>query len=196
MECWNGSCTKSYRQSTHLCWFNKPQWEHPLPNEDHTLAQLTGATVFSILEANSGFWQIGLFARVSKTYYFYLFSWEVLHQPPTLWNKFCPWTILKAGLQVQEGTHVALCEMDGILVFGLKNMISTWKELFTSYKRVTSFSMKRIKCEFSKPWVEYLASITDCGGVRVNPERVEAIREMKTPKDQSGLRRFLGIINQ
>ena len=59
-------------------------------NEDHTLAQLTGATVFSIIEANSGFWQIGLFARVSKTYYFYLFSSEVLHQPPTLWDKFYP----------------------------------------------------------------------------------------------------------
>ena len=33
---------------------------HPLPSVDHTLAQLAGATVFSKLDANSGFWQIGL----------------------------------------------------------------------------------------------------------------------------------------
>ena len=31
---------------------------HPLPGVDETLAQLTGATVISKLDANSGFWQI------------------------------------------------------------------------------------------------------------------------------------------
>ena len=31
---------------------------HPLPKVDNTLAQLTGPTVFSKLDANSGFWQI------------------------------------------------------------------------------------------------------------------------------------------
>ena len=33
---------------------------HPLPKVDETLAQLTGAKIFSKLDANSGFWQIPL----------------------------------------------------------------------------------------------------------------------------------------
>ena len=33
---------------------------HPLPTVDETLAHLNGATVFSKLDANSGFWQIPL----------------------------------------------------------------------------------------------------------------------------------------
>ena len=32
----------------------------PLPGVDETLAQLTGATMMSKLDANSGFWQISL----------------------------------------------------------------------------------------------------------------------------------------
>ena len=36
---------------------------HPLPKVDETLAQLAGATVFSKLDANSGFWQIPLSDR-------------------------------------------------------------------------------------------------------------------------------------
>ena len=38
---------------------------HPMPKVDTTLAQLSGATVFSKLDANSGFWQIPL-AKESK----------------------------------------------------------------------------------------------------------------------------------
>ena len=33
---------------------------HPLPRVDNTLAQLSGAKVFSKLDTNSGFWQIPL----------------------------------------------------------------------------------------------------------------------------------------
>ena len=33
---------------------------HPLPKVDNTLAQLSGAKLFSKLDANSGFWQIPL----------------------------------------------------------------------------------------------------------------------------------------
>lgn len=33
---------------------------HPLPKADDTLAQLAGATVFSKIDANCGFWQVPL----------------------------------------------------------------------------------------------------------------------------------------
>ena len=37
-----------------------PRETHPLSTVDETLAQLTGAQVFSKLDTNSGFWQISL----------------------------------------------------------------------------------------------------------------------------------------
>ena len=51
---------------------------HPLPLVDHTLAQLAGATSFSRLDANSGFWQIGLSPESAKLTTFI-----------TLFGKFC-----------------------------------------------------------------------------------------------------------
>jgi len=40
---------------------------HPIPKVDDTLAQLSGETVFSKIDANSGFWQIPL-AEESQEY--------------------------------------------------------------------------------------------------------------------------------
>ena len=50
---------------------------HPLPSVDHTLAQL---------DINSGFWENGLSPESAKL----TAIWEVLLQPPTLWDKFYP----------------------------------------------------------------------------------------------------------
>jgi hypothetical protein len=52
------------------------------------------------------------------------------------------------------------------------------------------------KCEFSKPSVKFLGQIIDSSGCRVDPDKVKAIVEMKRPDDISGIRRFLGMVNQ
>ena len=82
---------------------------HPLHSVDHTLAQLAGATVFSKLEANSGFWQIGLSPESAKLTTFI-----------TPFGRFCfnrlPFAspFQKRISQVLEGTDGALCQMDDI----------------------------------------------------------------------------------
>ena len=169
---------------------------HPLPSVDHTLAQLSGATVFSMLDANSGFWQIGLSPESAKLTTFI-----------TPFGRFCfnrlPFGISSATehfqkriSQVLEGTDGALCQMDDILVFG-KTTEEHDKHLEATLHKLqeANLTLNEEKCEFSKPSVEYLGSIIDSEGVRVNPKKVEAILETETPKDQSGLRRFLGMVN-
>ena len=49
-----------------------PVYPHPIPKVDETLAQLSGATVFSKVDANSGFWQIPL-AEESQPYTIFIF---------------------------------------------------------------------------------------------------------------------------
>lgn len=91
---------------------------HPLPKIDHTLAQLAGATIFSKLDANSGFWQIGLSPESAKLTTFI-----------TPFGRFCfnrlpfgisstPEHFQKRISQVLEETDGALCLMGDILVYG------------------------------------------------------------------------------
>ena len=91
---------------------------HPLPKVDETLAQLTGAKVFSKLDANSGFWQISL---AKKSQYLTTFI--------TPFGRYCfnklpfgissaPEHFQKRMNQILSGLEGVLCLMDDVLVFG------------------------------------------------------------------------------
>ena len=64
---------KRNSETTRICIDFRPLNEcvsrevHPLPKVEKTLAQLTGATVFSKVDGNCGFWQIPL-AKHSRQY--------------------------------------------------------------------------------------------------------------------------------
>ena len=90
---------------------------YPLPKVDNTLAQLTGATVFSKIDANSGFWQIPLdegsrelttFITPFGRYYFNRLPFGITSAPKHFSGR---WKIL-AG---QEGV---LHHIDDVLIFG------------------------------------------------------------------------------
>ena len=63
MVCWDGNSSKSQLQiCVDLSRLNESvcRERHPLPVVEQVLAQLTGAKLFSKLDANSRFWQIPL----------------------------------------------------------------------------------------------------------------------------------------
>ena len=91
---------------------------HPLPKVDETLAQLTGAKVFSKLDANCGFWQIPLDIKSRHLTTFI-----------TPFGRFCfnklpfgissaPEHFQKRMSRVLEGLEGVVCQMDDVLVHG------------------------------------------------------------------------------
>ena len=125
---------------------------HPLPSVDHTLAQLVGATVFTKLDANSGFWQIGLLSESAK-----------------LTTCITPFGISSAHKhfqrrisQVLEGTESVLCQMDDILVYG-KSVKEHDEHLEATLLKLqkANLTLNEEKYEFSKPSVEFLGTVID-----------------------------------
>ena len=99
---------------------NESVWKktHPLPKVDNTLAQLTGATVFSKIDANSGFWQIPLdptsrelttFISPFGRFHFNRLPFGIASAPEHFQRQ------METILSGQEGV---LCHMDDVLIFG------------------------------------------------------------------------------
>ena len=170
---------------------------HPLPHVEETLAQLTGAQVFTKLDANSGFWQIPL-ARKSRLLTTFI----------TPFGRYCfnklPFGITSAPELFQRhmnsmlsGLSGVLCLMDDVLVFG-KDQAEHDDRLEKVLKRIESagVTLNPNKCEFSKLELKFLGHIINKQGVKADPAKTQAILDMQPPKNVSEARRFIGMTNQ
>ena len=91
---------------------------HPLPGVDETLAQLTGATVMSKLDANSGFWQIPLAKNCRElTTFITPFGRYCFNKLP-FGISSAPEHFQKRMSTILDGLAGVLCLMDDILIFG------------------------------------------------------------------------------
>ena len=170
---------------------------HPLPKVDETLALLSGATCFSKLDANSGFWQIPLSddSRLLTTFL-------------TPYGRFCfnklpfgvscaPELFQKRMANILEGLHGVVCQIDHVMVFG-----ATRKEhddrLFAVLQRLQAagVTLNAEKCEFARDEIQFLGHKVSKAGVQSDPQKIAAIVNMKPPSNITELRRFLGMINQ
>ena len=61
--------------------------------------------------------------------------------------------------------------------------------------RKNKLYLKAEKCFFSQKSVEYLGTVVDGQGSRMDPEKVKAIIEWPTPSTLTQLRSFLGFLN-
>ena len=170
---------------------------YPMPKVDEILAQLTGATVFSKLDANSGFWQIPLseesqrlttFISPFGRYYFNKLPFGISSAPEVFQRRMN---------QILEGQPGAKCLVDDSIVFGATqaehdaNLIATLERF-----QEANATLNPEKCEFNKKSISILGHIVDKDGVRADPSKTSAIFNMPAPQSITDLRRFMGMVNQ
>ena len=91
---------------------------YPIPTVDDTLALLSGATHFSKLDANSGFWQVPLaeeshhlttFITPSGRYQFNMLPFGISSAPELFQRRMS---------RILDGLEGVVCLIDDVLVFG------------------------------------------------------------------------------
>ncbi|XP_061132648.1 uncharacterized protein K02A2.6-like [Syngnathus typhle] len=168
---------------------------HQLPSVENTLGQLSGAKVFSKLDANAGFWQIPLSKDSS------LLTTFITPFGRYCYNRLCfglssaPEHFQKRMQQILEGLEGVVCQMDDVLIWGV-DQIEHDKRLREALTRLRDAGVTlNDKCEFSKTKIKFLGQIIQATGVSPDPEKLNAVKAMKEPTNISEVRRFLGMAN-
>ncbi|XP_029701916.1 uncharacterized protein K02A2.6-like [Takifugu rubripes] len=167
-----------------------------LPAVDETLAKLSGATLFSKLDATAGFWQVPLHPEsVPLTTFITPFGRYCFHRLP-FGISSAPEHFQKRLSQMLTGLEGTVCHADDILVFGTSREQHDHR-LSKVLERLQQegLTLNKDKCEFAVDRVKFLGHIVSAQGLEPDPSKIKAITDMPTPTDIAGVRRYLGMVN-
>ena len=151
---------------------------HPMPKVDDTLALLAGATIFSKLDANSGFWQIPI-APESQPLTTFITPLGGTNSTSFLLEYAVPQHRMN---RILESIDRVVCLVDDTLIFG-----ATQEEhearLLAVLQRLekAEATLNLSKCEFHKPTIKFLGHVVSKDGICADPEKTSAISNIKPP---------------
>lgn len=169
---------------------------HPMASVDENLAKIQGSSIFTKLDANSGFWQIPLdessrllttFVTSEGRYCFNRLPFGI-SSAPEIFQRIMSNTL--------EGLEGVICHMDDILIHA-KTQEDHDKRVRLVLNRLREAGMTlNEKCTFSKKKMTFLGHIISGEGIEADPQKTKAIREFPTPTNVTELQRFNGMVNQ
>ena len=171
---------------------------YALPLIPDILGSLSRSKYFTGLDMASGYHQIPmsdyLDSKDKTTFSCFLGTFRFKYMPFGLKN--APMTFQRLMERVLSGILYEKCFVfiDDILVTG-----KTWSEHLDNLRQVllrlraAGLKLRLKKCSFGKKETLYLGHIIDEDGIRVDPAKVEAIRNLPPPTTVKALKSFLGL---
>ncbi|GJS32816.1 putative reverse transcriptase domain-containing protein [Tanacetum coccineum] len=169
---------------------------YPLPRIDDLFDQLQGSRVYSKIDLRSGYHQLRVREEdISKTafrtryghYEFQVIPFGLTNAPTVfmdLMNRVC-----KSYLD-----RFVIIFIDDTLIYsksrkGHEGHLKLILNLLKKEELYAKFS----KCEFWLPKVQFLGHVIDSEGIHVDPAKIEAIKDLASPKTPTEIRQFLGL---
>ncbi|KAL9960046.1 hypothetical protein ACROYT_G033443 [Oculina patagonica] len=168
---------------------------HPMRTVEDVASRMPNATVFSTLDARSGFWQIKLDYQSSllTTFSTPFGRYRFLRMPFGLTSAS---EVFQRAMEELFAGYPCAIIVDDLLVWG-EGTADHDVNLKKVLQRAREVDMKLCskKCKFRLDQVSYVGHQFTKGGLKPDEAKVTAIREMPTPNDPEALRRFLGMAN-
>ena len=97
--------------------------------------------------------------------------------------------------KVLNGLHFTLAYQDDVIIFSksAEQHLNHIQIVLTRLKQA-KLRLKRSKCLFFTQELHYLRHLLTTNGIKPQPEKIKTISEMKPPKNQKGVREFLGMV--
>ena len=168
---------------------------YPSPHLDDLTHRLKGADTFTKLDAKDGYWNIKL---SNKSSYLTTFN--------TPWGRF-RYTVLAFGLKMSQDVfqmkqdeayeHCSgiIGKADDITVYGTgakSHDVHLHEAMEAS--RAANVTLNYRKIVFKKPSVKFFGHLYTKDGVKPDPDKIQAITDLRRPEDKSELRTFLGMV--
>lgn len=169
---------------------------YPLPKIEECLDVLGGATMFSTLDLQSGYWQIAVDDKDREKTAF-VTRWglyEYTRMPFGLCN--APSTFQRAMELVLRGFQweTLLIYLDDIIVLG-RGVDESLDRLTQAFERLHSYGLKLkpAKCHLLKDEVLFLGHIVSGAGIQPNPSLIRDVQLWSPPTNIPELKAFLGL---
>ena len=167
----------------------------PVPAPEDLFSTLAGGTTFTKLDLNQAYQQVRLDPASRK--YCTINTHKGLYQYTRL-----PFVVASAPALFQEIMEKILqgiprvVYIDDILITGQVDQehIEVLAQVFERLEEY-GLRLKREKCCFMQPTIDYFGYHIDKEGLHATPEKVAAITEAPIPANAQELRAFLGMVN-
>lgn len=165
------------------------------PTLEDLKMKLNGMTYFTVLDLKEGFWQVVLDEESQKlcTFATPFGNYKFLRMPFGI--KSGPKIFQKMIHQNFGDLSNVFAYMDDILVMG-KTRAEHDEALLAVLNRARDkgikFNLNKLQLAVRK--VKYLGHVFSEGKIEPDDKRIEAIKEMRRPKDKTDLRKFLGVV--
>ena len=168
---------------------------YPMPMLEEISTRLGRASVFTVLDAKSGFWQVELDEESSRLTTFNTsfgrYRWKRLpygiSSAPEVWQKKMH--------EVIEGLKGVEVIADDFLIYG--NDDKEHDENLRSFMlrcRERHLVLNSEKVRYKLDEVRYMGCLITANGMMPDPRKIDAIVGMPLPADVAGVRRLLGTV--
>ena len=167
---------------------------YQMPTLEELLSKINGATVYSSLDARSGYHQIPVEDESQKYLVFSTPFGNFKYVRLPFGIASAPEIFQKAMNHILVGLPGVVCYLDDVLIFG-KTKKEHDDHLERVMNRIRKYGMKlnKEKCQFGLGEIKFLGHILNKDGIKPDPAKQNAIREFKEPKSIQEARSFLGL---
>lgn len=170
---------------------------YPIPYVSSILDRLKGARYLSSIDIKSAYWQVPMKESSREFTAFTIPGRGLYHfkrMPFGLCNAPAVWQRLMDKVIGADLEPFAFVYLDDVII--LSSTFEQHLELLEKiFRRLydAGLTINKDKCHFCKPELRYLGYVVDKNGLRVDPEKVQAILKIPTPTSVKEVRSFIGM---
>lgn len=169
---------------------------YPLPRINDLLAKLAEAQVLSKLDMSQAYQQLSLDEKSKK--YVTINTHKGLFRVNQLpfGVSAAPVIFQRTMKNLLQGVRVVVVYLDDILVTG-HNHEQHLQQLEVVFQRLqeAGLRLKKTKCQFIIPSVQYLGVLIDAEGLHPTNEKIRVVQEASPPTSVRQVKAYLGPIN-